>query len=58
MYKITCTGPRGAIEAAWSTLAWADPSPADAVDAKEETRSLWRLDAYAKTPKPLRPAPE
>jgi len=48
MYKITCTGPRGAIEAAWSTLAWADPSPADAVDAKEETRSLWRLDAYAK----------
>lgn len=47
MFIVSCTGPRGAIEAAWSTLAWADPSPADAVDAKEENRSLWRLNAYA-----------
>lgn len=47
MYKLTATGPRAAIEAAWDALAWADPSPADAVDAREESRTAWRLDAYA-----------
>lgn len=47
MYTITTKGPREAVEAAWQALARADPSPADAVDCKEETRTLWRLDAYA-----------
>ncbi|MCI4645598.1 MAG: 50S ribosomal protein L11 methyltransferase [Hyphomonadaceae bacterium] len=47
MFKVFATGPRAAIEAAWDALAWADPSPADAVDAKEESRTAWRLDAYA-----------
>jgi len=49
MFRISCTGPRAAIEAAWDGLAWADPTPAGAVDAKEETRTAWRLDAYAET---------
>lgn len=48
MFKISCTGPRELIEVAWSTLAWADPSPADAVDAKEDSRNAWRLDAFAR----------
>lgn len=47
MFRITATGPRADIEAAWDALAWADPSPAGAVDAKEEGRTSWRLDAYA-----------
>ncbi len=47
MQKITATGTRATIEAAWQALAWTDPSPADAVDSKEESRTLWRLDAYA-----------
>ncbi|MEM5516653.1 50S ribosomal protein L11 methyltransferase [Henriciella sp. AS95] len=47
MYQISAKGPREAIEAAWDALAWADPSPAGAVDAKEEGRHAWRLDAYA-----------
>lgn len=47
MYQITARGPRAAIETAWDTLAWTDPSPAGAVDAKEDTRLTWRLDAYA-----------
>ena len=47
MYQITARGPRAAIEIAWDTLAWTDPSPAGAVDAKEDTRLTWRLDAYA-----------
>ncbi len=47
MYKIFATGPREAIEAAWDALAWTDPSPAEAVDAREEGRTAWRLDAYA-----------
>lgn len=46
MYQITARGPRAAIETAWDTLAWTDPSPAGAVDAKEDTRVTWRLDAY------------
>ena len=49
MYQITAKGPREAIEAAWDALAWADPSPAGAVDAKEDGRHAWRLDAYAET---------
>jgi len=49
MYQIHARGPRSAIEIAWDTLAWTDPSPASAVDAKEETRTVWRLDAYAVT---------
>jgi len=47
MQKITATGPRAAVEAAWNALAWADPSPAQAVDSTEESRSAWRLVAYA-----------
>lgn len=49
MYQITAKGPREAIEPAWGALAWADPSPAGAVDAKEDGRHAWRLDAYAET---------
>lgn len=49
MYQITAKGPRAAIETAWDALAWADPSPAGAVDAKEDGRHAWRLDAYAET---------
>lgn len=49
MYQISAKGSRAAIEIAWDTLAWTDPSPAGAVDAKEDTRLTWRLDAYAET---------
>ncbi|MFN4225536.1 MAG: 50S ribosomal protein L11 methyltransferase [Hyphomonas sp.] len=49
MYQITAKGPRGPIEIAWEALAWADPSPAGAVDAKEDARGAWRLDAFAET---------
>jgi len=49
MYKVIATGPRAEIEAVWDALAWADPSPAGAVDAKEDTRTSWRLSAYAET---------
>lgn len=49
MYQITAKGPKEAIEPAWDALAWADPSPAGAVDAKEDGRHAWRLDAYAET---------
>lgn len=49
MYQISAKGPRAAIETAWDILAWTDPSPAGAVDAKEDTRVTWRLDAYAET---------
>ncbi len=47
MYKIIASGTRTDIETAWEGLAWTDPSPADAVDAREESRYLWRLEAYA-----------
>lgn len=47
MFQISAKGPRAAIETAWDALAWTDPSPASAVDAKEDTRVTWRLDAYA-----------
>lgn len=49
MYQISAKGPRAAIETAWDVLAWTDPSPAGAVDAKEDTRLTWRLDAYSET---------
>lgn len=49
MYQITARGPRGPVETAWDALAWADPSPAGAVDAKEDARGAWRLDAFAET---------
>lgn len=49
MFKVTATGARADIEAAWDALAWADPSPAGAVDAKEDTFASWRLSAYAET---------
>ncbi len=49
MYQISARGPRAAIELAWDTLAWTDPSPAGAVDAKEDTRLTWRLDAYSES---------
>ena len=49
MYQISAKGPRAAIETAWDVLAWTDPSPAGAVDAKEDPRLTWRLDAYAET---------
>ncbi|MAP96508.1 MAG: 50S ribosomal protein L11 methyltransferase [Ponticaulis sp.] len=47
MYMVSATAPRKTIEAAADALAWLDPSPAEAIDTKEETRTLWRLDAYA-----------
>ncbi len=49
MYQISARGPRALIESAWDALAWTDPSPASAVDAKEDNRTTWRLDAYAET---------
>ena len=49
MFRISATGPRATIETAWDALAWADPSPAGAVDAKEDSHTSWRLDAYAET---------
>jgi len=47
MYKVFANGPRAEIQAVWDILAWTDPTPADAVDAKEDGRTSWRLDAYA-----------
>lgn len=47
MYKIFANGSRADIHAVWDVLAWTDPSPADAVDTKEDSRTQWRLDAYA-----------
>lgn len=49
MYEITARGPRADIEEAWDALAWSDPTPAQAVDGREETRSIWRLVAYAES---------
>lgn len=49
MYQISAKGPREAIQPAWDALAWTDPSPAGAVDAKEDGRHAWRLDAYCET---------
>lgn len=47
MYRISATGSRQDIETAGNTLADMDPTPAAAVDMKEETRVEWRLDVYA-----------
>ncbi len=47
MYMVSATAPRKVIEAVADALTWLDPSPADAVDTKEESRTLWRIDAYA-----------
>lgn len=47
MYQIIARGPRASIENAWDALAWTDPTPASAVDAKEETKLTWQLNAYA-----------
>lgn len=49
MYEITARGPRADIEEAWDALAWSDPTPAQAVDGREETRSIWRLVAYTES---------
>ena len=49
MYQISAKGARAPVETAWDALAWADPSPAGAVDAKEDGRNAWRLDAFAET---------
>ncbi|KCZ85314.1 putative ribosomal protein L11 methyltransferase PrmA [Hyphomonas adhaerens MHS-3] len=49
MYQISARGARAPVEAAWDALAWADPSPAGAVDCKEDGRGVWRLDAFAET---------
>ena len=47
MYRLFANGPRATIEAAWDILAWSDPTPADAVDAKEDGRKGWTLDALS-----------
>lgn len=47
MFKLFTSGDRATIEAAQDLLFETDPSPVGAVDAKEETRTLWRLDAFA-----------
>ncbi|MEL6725786.1 MAG: 50S ribosomal protein L11 methyltransferase [Pseudomonadota bacterium] len=49
MFQITARGDRADIETAWDALAWSDPTPAQAVDGREETRLIWRLVAYAET---------
>ena len=47
MFMVTATAPRETVEAAAEALTWLDPSPAEAVDTKEESRTLWRISAYA-----------
>lgn len=47
MFIVSATAPRPLIEKAADALFDLDPSPASAVDTKEETRTLWRIDAYA-----------
>ena len=47
MYQVTAFGPRALIEHAGNILSDMDPTPAGAVDMKEDTRTRWRLDAYA-----------
>lgn len=46
MFIVSTTAPREKIEEIADALTWLDPSPAEAVDTKEETRITWRLDAY------------
>ncbi|MAI89041.1 50S ribosomal protein L11 methyltransferase [Ponticaulis sp.] len=46
MFMVSATAPRDIIQAAADALTFLDPSPAAAVDTKEESRTLWRIDAY------------
>lgn len=46
MFKLFATGPQALIQRAQDILFDSDPALADAIDAKEETRTLWRLDAF------------
>ncbi|MEO1100753.1 MAG: 50S ribosomal protein L11 methyltransferase [Pseudomonadota bacterium] len=46
-YQIIAKGPRAVIEKTGNALADMDPTPAAAVDMKEDGRSGWRLDVYA-----------
>ncbi len=46
MHTVTLTAPRAVIESVSDMLTRLDPSPAEAVDAREETRTHWKLDAY------------
>lgn len=48
MYMISAIAPRAIIQAAADALTWLDPTPAEAVDTKEETRESWRIDAYTR----------
>jgi len=47
MYQITVRGDRSDIEKAGNALSDMDPTPALAVDMKEDGRTTWRLDVYA-----------
>lgn len=49
MWTITAQGPKRAVQQAASALAWADPSPANAVSHFEITRFQWRLEALAES---------
>jgi ribosomal protein L11 methyltransferase len=49
MFTVSATAPRSVIQAAADALTELDPSPAEAVDIKEENRVLWRIDVYAMT---------
>lgn len=49
MFIVSAIASRSVIEAASDALTQLDPSPAEAVDIKEESRTTWRIDAYAMT---------
>lgn len=49
MYTVSATGTRLDVERAGNHLADMDPTPAAAVDMKEDSRLHWRLDVYADT---------
>ena len=49
MFSIHASGSEELIRAAWEVLAWSDPTPASAVDAKKDSRTVWQLNAYADT---------
>ncbi|MET0546821.1 MAG: 50S ribosomal protein L11 methyltransferase, partial [Caulobacterales bacterium] len=49
MWTITAQGPKRAVQNAANALAWADPSPANAVSQFEITRFQWRMEALAET---------
>tara|TARA_B100000678_G_scaffold254527_4_gene231746 strand:- start:8584 stop:9558 length:975 start_codon:yes stop_codon:yes gene_type:complete len=46
MFMVSATAPKETIQAAADALTGMDPSPAEAVDIKEESRFLWRIDVY------------